>query len=157
MSGLKKSFTGVPALCVFLFVFVLEPVTVCSEMIVPHPTLLNFDKLFPQTPMQVVLESCMRIQHELLWQVARDHVDEEEAQELVDLIVGRLYHVRSCVQEIVTSSFVMQEEDLMYFFSLLETIIETYQKLMKTDLPAHGKHALALLSDIKTLLDTLTR
>lgn len=157
MSGLEKSFMSVPALCVYLSVFVLVPATICSELIVPHPTFLNFDKLFPQTPMQVVLESCMRIQHELLWQVTRDHVDEAEAELLVDLIVGRLYHVRSCTQEIVTSSFVVHEEDLMYLFSLLETIKETYQKLMEKDLPAHGKHALALLSDIKTSLDTLTR
>jgi hypothetical protein len=114
---------------------------------------LNFDKLFPQSPMQIMLESCMRIEHELLWCATRDHVDESEAEDLVDLVVGRLYHVRACAQEVADCHLPLHEEDVTYLFSLLETIQETYTKLMKTSLPAYGKHALALLSDIRSVFD----
>lgn len=150
-----KSWVVLPAFCVTLVVLV--PITLCSDQGLTGSTVVNFDKLFPQSPLHIVLESFMRIQHELLWHAARDKVDDAESELLIDLVVGRLYHVRSCTQEIIASNLVVQEEDLMYLFSLLETIMETYHKLMQEKLPAHGKHALALLSDIKTLLETLTR
>lgn len=122
---------------------------------VHNSVVLNFDKLFPQSPIQIMLESCMRMQHELLWYATRDYVDDAQAEELVDLVVGRLYHVRSCAQEVVTCHLIIQEDDLSYLFSLLETIQETYQTLLKKILPAHGKHALALLSDISAALNSL--
>lgn len=116
---------------------------------------LSFDKLFPQSPISIVLDSCMRIQHELLWHATRDHIDEAEAEDLVDRVVGRLYHVQECAHDIVTGHLCMQEEDMTYVFSLLETITQTYQTLLQKRLPAHGKNALALITDIKKTLAQL--
>ena len=151
--GSFKCLFGLPTLFICV---VLVPITFCSETI-PDAPALNFDRLFPQTALQMVLETCLRINYDLHIQTMRGAASQDDVEELIDVVVGRLYRVRASVQEIAASNVVLHEEDILYLLSLLETITQNYQGVMLSGVPAHGKHALALLSDIKVMLDEVAR
>ena len=129
----------------FLFAF-------CCTIGFAEKVSLDFDRLFPETQLQTILEGCMQLQYEFTVRDSEQQMHEQEASLFVDIVVGRLFHMHSCVENIVKQKIFMHPEDRSYLLKMLDGLLRSYQKLFEIGLPAKGVHVVTLLANIKQKL-----
>jgi len=109
---------------------------------------LNFDQLFPEHTLSVVLDGLMEVQHELQVRCAQEFVDEHQDSLFVDAIVGRLFHLVSCLENRPKDSL-FHAQDVSYLATIIEKLLVLSNELQKRGLPQRFVHAQKLLKQIR--------
>ena len=130
-----------------MFIFAFSCVSAVSEKIS-----LSFDQLYPETPLQKVLEECMRLQYEFDTRGYDEQMHEQEASLFIDVVVGRLFHMHSCIENLVKQKIFIHPEDRRYLLKIFDGLLFSYQKLLDAGLSAKGAHVVTLLTTIKQKL-----
>jgi len=118
-----------------LFVFMILSKSVfllCTDKIA-----VNFDRLFPQTSFEYVLESCMKLCEDISCissSMQEDTVEqkrgcEQELQELElfsDALVGKLFHIKTSIENMRCQRPQVHSEDIVYLCKLFDKIFDCY-------------------------------
>jgi len=110
---------------------------------------VNFDCLAPATDLQIVLEHCLRIQHELDVCNQQDLLDKSDLVLFVDMMVGKLFHLQFCAKKLSSSKKFMYKEDILYVLKIVKHIKTTFQNLQRHELPEQAMHIETLLEDVE--------
>ncbi len=135
---LQRNRTSLSRLLVFMLVFV------CVKVVS-----LNFDRLFPETPFQVVLDGCMQVQGELDYWVSQELGRQQDESLPIDAVIGRLFSVFSSIKVIVGKKIAIHADDVDYLHNIIESMSAMYKKLSDRGMPKEAAHIATLLKSIK--------
>jgi len=147
---LRRNRTSLSRLFVLMLVFF-----VCMQ--VQSDTVpLNFDRLFPETPLQGVLDSCMQVQGELDFWASEESTRIKDESLRIDAVVGRLFSVLSSIKNIVHQKIAIHVDDVDYLQHVIEHMSVVYKKLSSRGVPKEAVHIATLLQSIKQELKRLS-
>src|ERR1700691_1618091 len=115
---------------------------------------LRIDNAFSRTSYGEMLNTCMKIYADLLLLEELSIVD-ERAQDLLDMLTGRLVRLHSYVQHITTmyrKEAILDSTDIAYLFSICEYFEVKSPQLVHDDIPVHLN---VLINEIKEALAQL--
>ena len=134
-----------------LFVFML--VFFCVQVWSVPP---NFDRLFPETSFQVVLDGCMQVQGELDFWGSQELANLQDESLRIDAVIGRLFSVFSSIRGMVCKKIVIHVDDVDYVHNIIESMSALYKKLSDREMPKEAAHIATLLQSIKKELKRLS-
>jgi len=101
--------------------------SVCSN---DEKVVLNFDKLFPETPFKVVLDRCMEVYGDIDSLSGTKYLL-QDYDLLNDAIIGRLFQIRVCMENIKNQRPCVPMEDVEYLQILLESMLSSYKNVFR--------------------------
>ena len=126
-----------------------------SSFSIHNKLTLHFDILFPEIPFKVILDTCMKVQGDI------DSLSDakfliKDFELLNDLIVGRLFHIRICVENIKSQEPCVHPEDIAYLITILENMLSSYTHMYINDSvkTKKGIYIVNLIRGIKLKLKT---
>jgi len=116
---------------------------------------LSFDTLFPKSTFETVLDASMQV----LGEIEQVHVKGEIERSfdcINDIIVGKLFHIRVCVENFHEQIPQIQEEDLEYLSKLLGKISCEYKKIFTFRVKrAKSGYVFELIKNIQSRLEDM--
>jgi hypothetical protein len=115
---------------------------------------LRIDNAFSRTSYGEILNTCMKVYADLLLLEELSVVD-ERAQDVLDMLTGRLVRLHSYVQHITTmyrKEAILDSTDIAYLFSICEYFEVKSPQLIQDDIPVHLN---VLIDEIKKALAQL--
>lgn len=115
---------------------------------------LRIDNAFERTSYGEILNTCMRIYADLLLLEELSVID-GRAQDLLDMLTGRLVRLHSYVHHITTmyrKEAILDSTDIAYLFSICEYFEVKSPHLVQDDIPVHLN---VLIHEIKEALAQL--
>jgi len=117
----------------FVFVLILGFVFSCKSD--TNKVAVDFDKLFPQTPFGYVLESCMQLCAKISLEMS-DILEcspevkgrlEQEFDLFSDALVGKLFHIKTAIENIKCQKPLAHPEDIVYLTQVFDEMLSCYK------------------------------
>jgi len=135
---------------VFVFLFVTISLSGSNKIS------LSFDQPFPQTPFVSALNGSMQILGEIEC-LDENNQDLKEFNLIDDVIVGKLFHVRVCIENIKDQKSPVFFDDIEYLDNLVSKIAAEYKRVFRSHLnKARSNYIVEFIKDIQARLRKLS-
>jgi len=118
---------------------------------------LSFDSLFPKAAFENVLDESMQVLGEVENLRVKGEI-EREFDFVNDIIVGKLFHIRICIENIKNQNPLVHQEDIQYLTKLMNKIAFEYKRVPFLHIEkTRSNYVFGLIKDIESRLQEMFR